>query len=429
MRSLPIGAGELLTEGERVALLGYGYGVQVALEAARILGEEDLAVTVADARFAKPLDTELVHRLAREHELLVTIEENVLPGGFGSAVLEQLEDAIGAPGSRARVARIGLPDRYVTHGKPALLRDEVGLTGEAVAERVLAELSSRRRSLAPPAARFLLVLDLHRLADDDVTAVVKARFTCSVAAFSSLARSTTVTSDLLRPLTSIRHFLSSPCGDPYPRSSGGSEASSAEYPRSGRDDERNSAYSDRPAASRASSWLMKPADADDLTARDGVDPTGSGLGPHAARASDDHLALEHEDLIAEVGDPLHGDAALLGVRLGAEQFLPVATQGILAVKRLARAETGGRGVPFDLGVEQLERRLEVPGVKAFEELLDHFHPLPRLDCLPRHRPPSIGDRQAACPRLKKSAPPGEAGRLGATGRRDISSLYMWICGR
>ena len=145
--ALPIGTGELLTEGERVALLGYGYGVQVALEAARILGEADLAVTVADARFAKPLDTELVHRLAREHELLVTVEENVLPGGFGSAVLEQLEDAIGAPGSRARVARIGLPDRYVTHGKPALLREEVGLTGEAVAERVLAELRSRQPAL------------------------------------------------------------------------------------------------------------------------------------------------------------------------------------------------------------------------------------------------------------------------------------------
>ena len=107
----------------------------------------DLAVTVADARFAKPLDTELVHRLAREHELLVTVEENVLPGGFGSAVLEQLEDALGAPGSRARVARIGLPDRYVTHGKPALLREEVGLTGEAVAERVLAELRSRQPAL------------------------------------------------------------------------------------------------------------------------------------------------------------------------------------------------------------------------------------------------------------------------------------------
>src|SRR3954449_7470014 len=92
-QEIPIGKGELLTEGDRVALLGYGYGVQVALRAAGILGEQGLQVTVSDARFAKPLDQELVNRLGREHELLVTVEENVLPGGFGSAVLEYLEDA------------------------------------------------------------------------------------------------------------------------------------------------------------------------------------------------------------------------------------------------------------------------------------------------------------------------------------------------
>ncbi|MEK6271375.1 MAG: 1-deoxy-D-xylulose-5-phosphate synthase [Actinomycetota bacterium] len=139
-REIPIGTGELLAEGERVALLGYGYGVQVALRAAGILGEHDHRVTVADGRFAKPLDAELVQRLAREHELVVTIEENVLPGGFGAAVLEHLEDAFVSPQSRARVMRLGLPDRYVTHGKPALLREEVGFTGEAVAERVLSGL-------------------------------------------------------------------------------------------------------------------------------------------------------------------------------------------------------------------------------------------------------------------------------------------------
>lgn len=141
-QEIPIGSGEILAEGERVALLGYGYGVQVALDAARILGEHDLAVTVADGRFAKPLDTELARRLARDHELLVTVEENVLPGGFGSAVLEHLEDALAAPSERARVLRVGLPDRYVTHGKPALLREEVGLTGADVAERVTTALGS-----------------------------------------------------------------------------------------------------------------------------------------------------------------------------------------------------------------------------------------------------------------------------------------------
>jgi 1-deoxy-D-xylulose-5-phosphate synthase len=139
--AIPIGSGELLASGERVALLGYGYGVAVALDAARILAEHGLEATVADARFAKPLDSELTERLALGHDLLVTIEENVLPGGFGSAVLEHLEDSFAdRAGERARLMRVGLPDRYVTHGKPALLREEVGLTGEAVAERVLAAL-------------------------------------------------------------------------------------------------------------------------------------------------------------------------------------------------------------------------------------------------------------------------------------------------
>jgi 1-deoxy-D-xylulose-5-phosphate synthase len=132
---IEIGRGETLTEGERVALLGYGYGVSVAQGAAALLSaEHGVEPTVADARFAKPLDAELIERLAAEHELVVTIEENVLAGGFGSGVLEHLadNDLLGA----TRVLRIGLPDRYVTHGKPALLREEVGLTPEAVAQRV-----------------------------------------------------------------------------------------------------------------------------------------------------------------------------------------------------------------------------------------------------------------------------------------------------
>jgi 1-deoxy-D-xylulose-5-phosphate synthase len=136
---IPIGEGEVLAEGKRVALLGYGYGVTVALAAAAILADHGLQATVADARFAKPLDGQLCERLAREHDLVVTIEENVLAGGFGSAVLEHLEDAFAeAPAERGRVLRVGLPDRFVTHGKPDLLRAEAGLTGEAVAERVLA---------------------------------------------------------------------------------------------------------------------------------------------------------------------------------------------------------------------------------------------------------------------------------------------------
>ncbi|MGA9636657.1 MAG: 1-deoxy-D-xylulose-5-phosphate synthase [Solirubrobacterales bacterium] len=145
-KEIEIGKGEYLLPGERVALLGYGYGVQVGLRAAEILRGRGLEPTVADGRFAKPLDGELIEKLAADHELLVTIEENVLAGGFGSGVLEHVEDAV-AGSARARVLRIGLPDRYVTHGKPALLREEVGFTGEAVAERVLTALGTRETVL------------------------------------------------------------------------------------------------------------------------------------------------------------------------------------------------------------------------------------------------------------------------------------------
>jgi 1-deoxy-D-xylulose-5-phosphate synthase len=147
--TIPIGTGEVLASGERVALLGYGYGVAVALDAARILADHGLTATVADARFAKPLDAQLLESLALGHDLVATIEENVLPGGFGSGVLEHLEDAFGERSEeRARVLRVGLPDRYVTHGKPALLREEAGLTGTAVAERVLAALRSGAPALS-----------------------------------------------------------------------------------------------------------------------------------------------------------------------------------------------------------------------------------------------------------------------------------------
>src|ERR671911_1442232 len=107
-RELEIGRGEVLQSGDRVALLGYGFGVQVANDAAEALADHDLHPTVADGAFAKPLDAELVERLAADHDLVVTIEDNVLPGGFGAAVLEHLEDAFAdRPERRARVLRVG----------------------------------------------------------------------------------------------------------------------------------------------------------------------------------------------------------------------------------------------------------------------------------------------------------------------------------
>jgi 1-deoxy-D-xylulose-5-phosphate synthase len=142
---IEIGRGEVLREGDRVAIVGYGTGVQKALEAAELLAEGGLDVTVADARFAKPLDEELVAGLAAEHELLVTVEEGVLAGGFGSAVWECIND-----GGHAlpRILRVGLPDRYVTHGKPALLHAEVGYTGKAIAQRIEAAITAGSGALA-----------------------------------------------------------------------------------------------------------------------------------------------------------------------------------------------------------------------------------------------------------------------------------------
>jgi 1-deoxy-D-xylulose-5-phosphate synthase len=142
---IEIGRGEVLREGDRVAIVGYGTGVQKALEAADLLAEGGLDVTVADARFVKPLDGQLLGALAAEHELLVTVEEGVLAGGFGSAVWECLNDA---GGHVPRILRVGLPDRYVAHGKPALLHAEVGFTGKAIAQRIEAAIAAGTGALA-----------------------------------------------------------------------------------------------------------------------------------------------------------------------------------------------------------------------------------------------------------------------------------------
>jgi 1-deoxy-D-xylulose-5-phosphate synthase len=145
---IEIGTGEILREAParagspRVALLGYGTGVGKALEAADILAERGIATTVADARFAKPIDVALAAQLAAEHDLLVTVEEGVLAGGFGSAVWETLSDqGMGMGG--IPIMRVGLPDRYVTHGAPARLYEEVGYTGARIAERIEAAVAQR----------------------------------------------------------------------------------------------------------------------------------------------------------------------------------------------------------------------------------------------------------------------------------------------
>jgi 1-deoxy-D-xylulose-5-phosphate synthase len=155
-QAIEIGTGEILIDahppgasspaGKRVALIGYGSGVGKSLEAAAELEQHEIEVTVADARFAKPIDAGLMAQLAAEHDLLVTVEEGVLAGGFGTAVWETLNET----GTKIpRILRVGLPDRYVTHGKPALLHEEVGFTGKRIAERI--ETAILDRESAPVA--------------------------------------------------------------------------------------------------------------------------------------------------------------------------------------------------------------------------------------------------------------------------------------
>jgi len=130
---IPIGKGEVLAEGEDVAILAIGSMVPAAVAAAEVLQDDGIGATVVNARFVKPLDRALILRLASQIGRIVTVEENVLQGGFGSAVLELLEEE----GLRStRVKRLGLPDKFIEHGNPTMLREHYGLTDLAIAGQV-----------------------------------------------------------------------------------------------------------------------------------------------------------------------------------------------------------------------------------------------------------------------------------------------------
>ena len=130
----PIGRGEVLTQGDDVVLLAIGSSVAEALDAHERLKGRGIAATVVDARFVKPLDTSLLLDLVRRIPRLVTVEENVLQGGFGSAVLEALCDA-GV--HHVAVERVGIPDTFVEHGPPHLLRAKYGLDAPAIVAAAL----------------------------------------------------------------------------------------------------------------------------------------------------------------------------------------------------------------------------------------------------------------------------------------------------
>jgi len=132
LTALPIGKGEVRRRGQRVAILSFGALLKPCLEAA-----EKLDATVANMRFVKPLDEDLVRELAISHEWLVTVEENTILGGAGSAVLEALEKK----GIQKKVLQLGLPDRFVDHGDPARLLKECGLDAEGIHASIAIKLA------------------------------------------------------------------------------------------------------------------------------------------------------------------------------------------------------------------------------------------------------------------------------------------------
>ena len=127
MVALPLAKGEIRRHGGKVAILSFGALLKPCLEVGERLG-----ATVANMRFVKPLDEELIGELARDHEHLVTVEENTILGGAGSGVLEVLEKQ----GFQRPTLQLGLPDRFIDHGDPARLLKDCGLDAEGIHQSI-----------------------------------------------------------------------------------------------------------------------------------------------------------------------------------------------------------------------------------------------------------------------------------------------------
>lgn len=137
-RKIEIGKAEIVRDGGDVAILGFGSMVYPAIEAAENLRKDGIKSTVINARFVKPLDSELIIALARSMRLIVTVEDAYLAGGFGSAVMELLEQ--NSLSDKIKVVRMGVPDRIVTHGDPKLLLAKYGLDADGIYTKVVETL-------------------------------------------------------------------------------------------------------------------------------------------------------------------------------------------------------------------------------------------------------------------------------------------------
>jgi len=140
LQALPIGKSEILRKGSDITIVAIGASVSPSLKAAEMLAEKSISAAVVNARFAKPLDQDLILRLAGECKAIVTVEENVLAGGFGSGVMELLESA-GL--DWVKLKRIGIPDQFVEQGAPAKLREIYGLDPKGIFQKIMGFMQSR----------------------------------------------------------------------------------------------------------------------------------------------------------------------------------------------------------------------------------------------------------------------------------------------
>ncbi len=128
MKKIPIGKGELLHEGEDVAILAYGHPGNFALKALETLATFNMHPALYNMRFAKPLDEELLHQIFSKFNKIITVEDGSIIGGFGSAILEFMNEH----GYNAEVVRLGIPDKFITHGSPEELHRYCGYDAESI---------------------------------------------------------------------------------------------------------------------------------------------------------------------------------------------------------------------------------------------------------------------------------------------------------
>jgi 1-deoxy-D-xylulose-5-phosphate synthase len=148
---LEIGKGRIVREGSRIALLSLGGRLQESLKAADLLSARGLSTTVADARFAKPIDTDLLQRLARGHECLITVEAGAI-GGFSAAVMRTLSES-GLLDRGLRVRSLVLPDRFIDQNSPAAMYAEAGLDHRAIVAKVCAVMGDEAVAADPGLAQ------------------------------------------------------------------------------------------------------------------------------------------------------------------------------------------------------------------------------------------------------------------------------------